>query len=122
MKLKRKGIDITFGDGNNCYGGILIRAIQNIATNEIFDGIGKIANLIIDEMGGANEITRLYESNVDIFSPSAKLHLANAAQENDLRIFKKNRQGLNLKKEDDDGYFLNVQYNYFTYPEITELI
>jgi len=34
---------------------------------------------------------------------------------------KKYRQGLNLKKEDADKFYLNSKYNYFTYPEIEVL-
>jgi len=39
-----------------------------------------------------------------------------------LKVFKKQRQGLNHKKEDAYRFFLDAKYNYFTYPEIEEIL
>ncbi len=121
LKLRRKGIDITFGGNKKNYGGILIRAIENIETKEIYTGIGKITNLIIDEIGGIPVIQELYKSDKNVFQPNSVLYLEQSA-DNNLKIFKKNRQGINIKNEDTEGFYLNSKYNYSTYPEIEEVI
>lgn len=121
LRLKQKGIDITFGNQSCCeYGGILIRAIQNINSGNIFTGIGKLTNHIIGEIGGPKEIQKLYNSG-DVFKKSSNLHLF-CSDNNQLKIFKKCRQGLNHKPKDTDKFYLNATYNYFTYPEISELL
>ena len=116
-RLKQKGIDITIGNGKSIYGGILIRAIENIKTNEILTGIGNITNQIINEIGGTSVIQDIYNSNKTIFDSSAPIYLKSFL-DNGLKIFKKHRQGLNLKKEDLESFYLNSKYNYFTYPLI----
>ena len=121
LRLRQKGIDITFGNQKNTYGGILIRAIQNIDSGDVFTGIGKLTNQIIDEISGAKEIQKLYESDDNVFNKSSCLHLL-YSDNNRLKIFKKCRQGLNQKTSDSDEFYLNAAYNYFTYPEILELI
>lgn len=121
LRLRQKGIDITFGNQKNTYGGILIRAIQNINSEDIFTGIGKLTNQIIDEIGGPKEIQKLYKSDDNVFNKNSSLHLL-CSDNNQLKIFKKCRQGLNQKPSDSDKFYLNSAYNYFTYPEIFELI
>ena len=120
LRLRQKGIDITFGIPDKSHGGILIRAIQNINSGDVFTGIGKLTNQIIDEIGGPKEIQKLYDSG-DVFNKSSNLHLF-CSDNNQLKIFKKCRQGLNPKTSDSDKFFLNSAYNYFTYPEVFELI
>lgn len=122
LRLKQKGIDITFGNQSRCeYGGILIRAIQNINSGDIFTGIGKLTNHIIAEIGGPKEIQQLYDTKNAAFNKSASLHLS-CSDNNRLKIYKKRRQGLNHKPKDTDKFYLNATYNYFTYPEISELL
>lgn len=121
LRLKQKGIDITFGKQENIYGGILIRAIQDINSGNVYTGIGKLTNRIIDEIGGTKEIQKLYDSNNSVFDKSSSLYLLNS-HNNGLRIFKKHRQGLNQKASDSDKFYLKSVYNYFTYPKISELI
>ena len=116
LRLRQKGIDITFGIPDKSHGGILIRAIQNINSGDVFTGIGKLTNQIIDEIGGPKEIQKLYDSG-DVFNKSSNLHLF-CSDNNQLKIFKKCRQGLNPKTSDSDKFFLNSAYNYFTYPEV----
>ncbi|WP_038250916.1 hypothetical protein [Ghiorsea bivora] len=121
--LRRKGIDITLGDENEVYGGILIRAVENIRTKKIITGIGKLTNQIIDGVGGANRtdsVRKIYKEDKNIFDSSGMVYLQ-SSQENSLPIFKKQRQGLNQKKGDEDKFYLDVKYNYFTYPEIEVL-
>ncbi len=120
-RLMQKGIDITCGDNKNKrYGGILIRCIENVLTNDTHTGIGKITNLIMEELGGAQKIPEIYLVENAAFNPSSILRLGKA-QNNNFKIFKKHRQGLNLKREDSDRFFIDASYNYFTYPQIIEL-
>jgi len=116
-RLKQKGIDITIGNGSSIFGGILIRAIENIKTNEIITGIGTLTNQIIKEIGGTFVIQDIYDSNKSIFDSSAQIFLK-SAPDNGFSIFKKHRQGINLKKEDLGSFYLDSKYNYFTYPII----
>jgi hypothetical protein len=115
--LKRKGIDITIGNGNSIFGGVLIRAIENVKTNEILTGIGNITNQIINDIGGTFLIQDIYKADKNIFDLSSLIHLK-TTPDNGLKIFKKHRQGLRLKEEDSESFYLNSKYNYFTYPEI----
>jgi hypothetical protein len=116
-RLKRKGIDITIGNGSSNFGGILIRAIENIKTKKILIGIGNLTNQIITEIGGTFVIKDIYDSNKSVFDSSAQIHLKSAS-DNGFKIYKKQRQGLNMKKEDLRSFYLNSKYNYFTYPLI----
>ena len=120
VRLKQKGIDITRGNGKTIYGGILIRAIENTKTNEIFTGIGKLTNRVISDIGSTFVIQDIYNADKSIFDSSALIYLK-PVEGNGLRIFKKRRQGLNLKKDDTGGFYLDSKYNYFTYPVIEEL-
>ncbi len=120
VRLKQKGIDITLGNGDSIYCGILIRAIENIETKEIITGIGNLTNQIIDDIGDTFSIVELYNSDKDIFDSTGIIYLK-IKEDNKLSIFKKQRQGLNLLKEDTDRFYLDVKYNYFTYPEIEML-
>ncbi|MEQ6119653.1 hypothetical protein [Reichenbachiella sp. MALMAid0571] len=120
VRLKQKGIDITFGNEETVYGGILIRSIENIKTSEIITGIGNLTNQIISDIDGTFSIVELYKSDKNIFDSSGFVYLK-TCQNNELKIFKKHRQGLNLKKEDSDKFYLDLKYNYFTYPEIEVL-
>jgi hypothetical protein len=121
LNLKQKGFDLTIGNSDNRYGGILIRAIQNSKSQEVLTGIGLITNRIIEEMDGPDKISTLYVSNVSIFEPNSSLRIQKC-ETNNLKIFKKQRQGLNLKTEDSDSFFLTAPYNYFTYPKIHQVI
>lgn len=113
-------MDITVGNGESIFGGILIRTIENEKTKEIITGIGNVANRIISDMNGTSGIRELYKYDKNIFDPTGLVFLK-TGQNNGLKIFKKHRQGLNLKKEDADKFYLNSKYNYFTYPEIEVL-
>ena len=121
LRLRQKGIDITFGDKEKNYGGILIRAIQNVGSGVVITGIGKLTNQIIDDIGGSNEIVKLQDTGNNIFKESSSLRLLRADMDQ-LKIFKKRRQGLNIKNSDLDRFYLDAAYNYFTYPEIQELL
>jgi len=120
-RLKQKGIDITIGNNSNHFGGILLRTLQNFKTKEIISGIGNITNKIIDEIGGAKVISTIYEKDYDIFHENSILKFIKT-KNNKLKIYKRQRIGLNFKKEDSDKFFLMAKYNFFTYPEIEELI
>jgi hypothetical protein len=120
IRLKQKGMDITIGKGSSVYGGILIRTVENIKTKVIYTGIGNLSNQIIKDIGGTVYIQELYNSDKNIFESSPLIYLEECS-ENELKIFKKNRQGLKLKNGDSDRFYLNSKYNYFTYPEIEEL-
>jgi hypothetical protein len=114
VNLKRKGLDITIGNNNEIYGGILIRAIQNKKTGEIYNGIGNLTNLIINEIGGTSEIEKIYKLEIDVFNNNSCLFLSSSSDKG-FRIFKKQRQGLNLISKDTDRFYIDSKYNYFTY-------
>ena len=110
---------MTFGDINS-FGGILIRAIQNIKTKEIITGIGKITNQILDDIGGAKKITKIYNDNLSVFSENSVICLR-PSKKKAYEIYRKQRIGLNHKQVDTDNFFLNAKYNYFTHPSIEKV-
>jgi len=116
---RQKGIDLTFGL-NNSFGGILIRLLQNIKTQKYITGIGNITNQILEDINGAETITKIYEQNENVFSDNSIIKLIKSENEKS-NIYKKQRIGLNLKKLDTDMFFLNAKYNYFTYPIIEKV-
>ena len=87
----------------------------------MFTGIGNLTNHIISEIGGTTEIEKLYKSENDVFNNQSCLYLSSSLDKG-LRIFKKFRQGLSINLKDSDRFFIDAKYNYFTYPEIVELI
>lgn len=120
-----KGLDITFGyaDKNKkCYGGILIRSIKNIKTNEIIEGPCKIVNLILknnNEPDISSFVKKCQEINNDNEETVSVKMINNKSllylkydDNNELTketIYSAPRVGLTLKKytKEREGYLMN---------------
>lgn len=59
-----KGLDITFGNDLDSYGGILIRSLQSLETDEVIEGPCKCVNLIL-KLCNVTNIKELV-SNIDL--------------------------------------------------------
>ena len=120
---KYKGMDLTIGDEEeSAYGGILIRALLNIDTDEYIYGPSKVVDTIIKDLG-KKEIKEI----IDILNLSAddatnKIHLI----KEDLvpeKIFSCKRFGLTINKKkvpenaiEKQKEFLDKDYRFFIFP------
>jgi len=125
-KLKngnRKGIDLTIGDEEQmAFGGILIRAIQNVGTKEYIYGPSKVVDKLITDLckTDINDISEILEFSAEDFKN--KIHIAECNLV-PLEFFSCKRHGLkiNAKKipEQKIGLqkaFLDKDYRYFILP------
>lgn len=115
--LKQKGLDIVFSNKEDEFAGVLLRTIENLQTKTLVTGVARIADKLMDEIGGANEIKSMYEATS---YQNTVLRLSTVSLPR-LAIYKQKRKGLNLKSGDHLDY-LNSKYNYFTYPEIEQVV
>jgi hypothetical protein len=89
-----KGLDITFGnDDKTTYGGILIRSIKKLATDEIIEGPCKVVNKILEIYG---------ELDVKSFL-QALLKLDKETDSNTVEVKKIDKMGLYIDFNDDNG-------------------
>jgi hypothetical protein len=108
---KAGGFDLTFGkdfndETKNVYGGILIRGIRNIKTNERFNKITKIVIEFFDKIGN------IIDENRSISINKINKELLQTSDGTDSRITKVNRHNLNYKTEDIDSTYFNKPYRY----------
>jgi len=99
-----KGLDITFGNGF-CYGGILIRSLETLYNSYCVPGPSKVVDEIL-VLHGCKKVKELLNSKIAL---SLDVIKENTPVE---EIYKGKRVGLNLKKEDSDGYFINKKYRF----------
>jgi hypothetical protein len=123
-----KGLDITFGiENGNSYGGILLRSIQNIQTNEITEGSCSIVNKILDDnnnIKSVKEFVKLFESaNVKYYEKDIKpsecpLYLL-STKNLKRHIYYAPRVGLSLKKSNGDRMkYIMKYYRFLTEPTL----
>jgi hypothetical protein len=120
-RQKFKGLDITFGaKRHNNYGGILIRKIQNIATNAVIDGIGKIVSALMDDLS-PDKFTQIATDDLPmkVFNSDAPLRLEVFENSLDMPILKTTRKNLGFVESEDEIKFFNKQYNYFNDMNVT---
>ncbi|CAF0886058.1 unnamed protein product [Adineta ricciae] len=96
-----KGLDITFGstDGSS-YGGILIRSIKNLETNEIYEGSCLVVNAIL-ELCKSETIKDLVElkllKNLNVFNRNSFIYLRPSTAIESKELIASPRVGLTLK-------------------------
>lgn len=108
---KAGGFDLTFGkdfndETKNVYGGILIRGIRNLKTNERFNNITKIVVEFFDKIGNIIDEKRAICIN------KINEELLQTSKGSDSKIIKVNRHKLSYKSEDIDSIYFNKPYRY----------
>jgi hypothetical protein len=116
LKSNRNGLDITFGNkAENIFGGILIRKIENIKSNELIVGINKVARKIIENLNeeNINEIALGFgQKALDIKQP---LHLEVDGNNYSMPIFKTQRNGLTFKEDELAKQYYKIPYCYYNH-------
>jgi hypothetical protein len=129
-----KGLDITFGYNddevqinNDVYGGILIRSIVNMTTNEIIEGPCKVVNKIL-ELNNVNSIDEFVISNLEYENQDRddilkidcnNLHLEINNDLDNLEVISCPRVGLTLKRINElRQEYIMKNYRYIIYPKL----
>lgn len=113
-----KGLDITFGNGKDTYGGILIRSIENTNSDEFITGPCNTVNYILKQFD-YDEVTELVENmkSLDVFDKKNLFYLTteepNEEDEEPNYIFTGPRVGLSLKYPE----YLLKEYRYLKQPK-----
>ncbi|AYV79884.1 MAG: hypothetical protein Gaeavirus1_21 [Gaeavirus sp.] len=108
-----KGLDITFGNGLDTYGGVLIRSIQNVTTKEFITGPCNTVNYILMQTN-STDTTDLVSKMKDlhITNNDNPIYLIHDEQHEHATIFAGPRVGLSLKHPS----FLLKEYRYLKQP------
>ncbi len=108
-----KGMDITFGNGKDIYGGVLIRSIANTTDNEFIMGPCNTVNYILKKTGCA-EIDDLVKKmkNLEVLNEKNIFHLTIQPIQENTQIFTGPRVGLSLKYPE----YLIKEYRYLKQP------
>jgi len=115
-----KGLDMTFGNNKDSYGGILIRSIYNTTTNEFITGPCNVVNYILKKLN-CESVELLVEKMKDknIFNSKNPFYVEkNNIQQNEdskkVKIFMGPRVGLSLKYPE----YLIKEYRYLKQPNL----
>ena len=124
LKSNRNGVDITFGnEQKGIYGGVLIRKIQNIETNDMIVGINKIARELINNIA-KDPISNIGKEKVNnialncgnfAFEKNQILHLEVENNKITMPILKTQRNGLTFKNEEKADLFYKAPYCYYNH-------
>jgi hypothetical protein len=109
-----KGLDMTIGDNNTIYGGILTRTIKNVSTGELIIGPCRVVDYMIKKNNVANilELSNKF-NNYNIFNDNNCVHIKiNSRNNNNDFIFNGPRVGLSLKYPE----YLFKKYRYLKNP------
>ena len=115
-----KGLDLTFGSikstKNHKYGGILIRSIKNLETNNVIEGPCRTVNHILKKCS-VNSIAELVgETIMDAFDDTSKLYIKELQNELPKEtIYQGPRVGLTLKNKSNlklRKKYINKNYRY----------
>lgn len=108
-----KGMDITFGNGKDIYGGVLIRSIMNENDNEFITGPCNTVNYILKQFEH-NEVKELVKTmkSLDIFDKKNPFHITISNNNTNEKIFTGPRVGLSLKYPE----YLLKEYRYLKQP------
>lgn len=109
-----RGMDITFGNGKDIYGGALIRSISNTTDNEFVMGPCNTVNYILKKTGCA-EIADLVKKmkNLEVLNEKNPYYLTiQPTQDANICIFTGPRVGLSLKYPE----YLIKEYRYLKQP------
>lgn len=101
MIFSSRGLDITFGSINgSCYGGILIRSIENKQTGQIYEGSCLVVDAILN-LCNSETIKDLVENklnkNVHIFTKNQFIYLQSIQSITNRELISSPRVGLTLK-------------------------
>lgn len=132
LKLKIRGLDLTFGSkelGN--YGGILIRKIQNLQTNQYITGPGRIVGKVIEDIGVENLNDAATNLDQKVFELNAPIHIEafeiSGEMQNyivnsvNLPILKRKRHGLLYPELETEISFYEKLYCYFNDQEVKQV-
>lgn len=120
--LKHKGFDITLGGkdfcGEDCYCGVLIRAIKEQTNNPAIkpiEGPTKVTEAVMGSLEKVgSSIEKLYEQDKFLLDENASIHLSLNCSENTQCVIRKApRKNLCRKDKDANCYFICAKYNYF---------
>lgn len=109
-----KGMDITFGNGKDIYGGVLIRSIMDEDDEEFITGPCNTVNYILKQLDHC-EISDLVDemNTLDVFDKKNPFYLTVSADQNNDKIFSGPRVGLSLKYPE----YLLKEYRYLKQPD-----
>lgn len=108
-----KGLDITFGNGKDIYGGVLIRSIENTTTNEFITGPCNVVTYILKKLE-CEEITDLVKKmkTLEVLNEKNPFYLTIQPTQENTQIFTGPRVGLSLKYPT----YLIKEYRYLKQP------
>jgi len=113
-----KGLDITFGP-NDAFGGILIRAIEDLTSGDYVDGPCLVVNKLLERAGAGDSIESLVKMSrfsLNVAENGNILSLAKSPMPA-LTVYASSRVGLTLKKLDGDrAAFICRPYRFVTRP------
>lgn len=116
MRTNRNGLDITFGNkASNVFGGILIRKIQNIRTQELIVGINRVAKELIKNVGLENINEIALSLGQRAFKKDGLLHLEVEGNNYSAPIYKSQRNGLTYYEDEVSKQFFKIPYCYFNH-------
>lgn len=126
LKSNRNGIDITFGNKEeNCFGGILIRKIQNVNKKELIVGINKVVRELIKNIGEENTDEVALNTGQKAFDKSQILHLEIDANIHSVPVYKTQRNGLTFRDDELSRKYFKIPYCYYNHdlniPQIIEV-
>ncbi|KAG0296555.1 hypothetical protein BGZ96_009134 [Linnemannia gamsii] len=117
-----KGLDITFGRHDTCFGGILIRGIQlsNDPTATIIEGPCLVVDQVLKHTNSKMIIDLVNNASFSksIFSETSLLRIVPTKQKIIRPLIKGPRVGLTLKRTDKERVdYLMKEYRYLNIPE-----
>lgn len=108
-----KGMDITFGNGKDVYGGVLIRSISNQTDNEFITGPCNTVNYLLKK-SGCEEVSDLVKKikSLDVYDDKNPFYLTIQPTQDTGQIFTGPRVGLSTKYPE----YLIKEYRYLKHP------
>lgn len=109
----RRGIDLTYGDGEKeRFGGILIRAIKNLADGRVINGPSRVVAEIISTMDNPKRLEEIaFDMQAGLaFDPKSLLFFEPLKKERNLPLYSSPRYGLS----DKDLFYKEKYYRFFT--------
>lgn len=115
-----KGVDLTFGEENKGFGGILIRAVEDLTAQKLVEG----PSLTVDHILSLCDVPTIAEfvkmNGIDATN-NGKFHIRYDDTIAKRKVFKTPRVGLTLKKADEEhAKYVMKSYRYLTLPKQTK--
>jgi hypothetical protein len=116
LNSNRNGLDITFGSkAKNIFGGILIRKMQNLKTDEIIVGINRVVRKLIENIGEENVNEIALGIGQKAFNKDQLLHLEVDENNYSMPIYKTQRNGLTFKEDELSKKYFKIAYCYYNH-------